>query len=138
MAPTVGFAAVLKYEDTALVYVKDISVSFETASHESTNRDSASGFAEYLPGIKRISSLTFDVNYDSEAATHDDTSGGLFDLYENSTTGTWEITMTDALPDKLSFEGFLTNLDLTWPLDGMVEGSVTVQPTGAPTWTAGI
>lgn len=138
MAKVTSFGATLAVggTPTAVAQVKDFAWSgLGVSSNEATTHDSSSGWAEYVPGVLEPGEITFDVVWDADNTTHDDASGGIYGMLAAKTVDTWTMTMTDTTPTTLAASGFITNLDLPFPVDGVSEGSVTVKMTGAPTWT---
>ena len=138
MAKVSSFGAKVEVGSSPVLVVnlKDISWSgMSTTSHDGTTHDSTGGWTEHIPGIKSAGEITFDVAWDADGVTHDDTTGGLYDLHENSTIDTWTVTFTDSTPTTLAASGFITSLDWSLPVDGIAEASVSVQLTGAPTYT---
>ena len=103
--------------------VTDISSSGSTAS-----------FAEFLPGLVDVGSITVTLRYGSTVGTAaDNTIDELQTLFELREIGTYKVT----IPGTATWEctGFMTRLGIAVHYKGGVQQQVTVKLTGSPTFT---
>lgn len=134
MADYSSFGTLLKLGGTTIAGVKDISgPNLSLATPEVTNHSSTSGWREYVAGLKDGGEVTFTINYDPAGATHMNASGGLLYLLDQGSSGSFSLTFPDSGATAWSFTAFVTAFDPGLPVDGVMEGSVTLKITGAPT-----
>ena len=113
---------------TTIAEVLDISgPSYEFAVEEVTNHDSA-GWREFAPTLKSGGEVSFELNYYS--ATTQDT---LETDAANQTKRLWQLVFP--LPasgtDTRSFSGYVTAIEPSAPVEGVLKMSITIQITGA-------
>lgn len=106
------------------------SISLDTT--DVTEHD-GTGWEEHVATILRSGTVTIDIVYDPNAATHKNASGGvLYDLVTR-TSGTWNIVFPSSPVKYITFTGFVTGFTPSAPVDGALTASVTFKPTGAVT-----
>jgi len=98
----------------------------ETTTHNSDD-DS------YVVGIRRKGELQFMLNFlPSGEATHN-ALGGLLTAWADGTKDLYEIEFPDGAV--WLFSGFVTNVAATAPVDGALEASVSIRPSGGQIFT---
>jgi len=98
----------------------------ETTTHNSDD-DS------YVVGIRRKGELQFMLNFlPSGEATHN-ALGGLLTAWADGTKDLYEIEFPDGAI--WLFSGFVTNIAPTAPVDGALEASVSIRPSGGQIFT---
>lgn len=117
---------------TTIAEVKDISgPSYELAIEEVTNHDSA-GWREYIPTLLDVGEITFDINYYS-ATTQDQLETDM----RAKTKRNFQIVFP--LPasgtDTRAFAAYITGIELSAPVEGVLGMSLTLRPIGADTKT---
>lgn len=140
MAKYSGFSANLKVEISAvyttIAQVRDISgpaLGLDTI--EVTNRDSPSGFKEYIAGLKDGGEITFDIVYDPDLTTHSaSAAGGLVTLFTAGAVNNFRLTFADATPLTATFAGLVTKFQPRAPLSDYQRAEVTIKLSGAITW----
>lgn len=95
-----------------------------------TAHDSASGWMEFIGGLKDGGELSIDVNYDPAETTHD-----LDDDFDDEVPRTYKIVI---LPDEIdehtwTLKGILTKLGDEFPYDDKMARSMTIKVSGKPT-----
>lgn len=86
------------------------------------------GWEEVVPTILRSGTVTLDIVYDPDNASHI----RLLAALTNKTKGSWTLTFPDAAPAKTwSFSGYVTGFSPTEPVEDSLTASVTIKPTGA-------
>jgi predicted secreted protein len=93
-----------------------------------TAHDSASGWREFIGGLKDAGELSMDINYDP--AAH----GTIFSNI-GSDAVSHKITLPDAGAAVVTFDGIITGMKAQAPYDDKLSATVTVKVTGAPTIT---
>lgn len=105
---------------------------FSTDTEETTNQSSAGAFEEFIATIKRSGELTFDVNFDPDDATHNQTTG-LVAAYQNRTLKNWRVLMPTNPARRWDLKGIVTGMGMTAPVAGVLRSSVTIKISGQPT-----
>jgi len=121
------------YPGTEVAQVTNISgpsLSLDTV--DVTEHDGA-GWEEHVATILRSGTVTIDIVYDPNAATHKNASGGLIYDLVNRVNGVWNIVFPTTPVSHISFNGFVTAFNPTAPVEGALTASVTFKPTGAVT-----
>ncbi len=122
--------------------VRDIAgpaYSLETV--ETTSHSSTGDYEEIVPTILRTGDVAFDVNLDPKDATHLSTAAGgstdgLFHLFENKINRTMQVVVPSSTgTSTITFNAYVTGFSLSHPVLGEQLASVTIKPTGAPTWS---
>jgi predicted secreted protein len=134
MAATKGRTATVGYGDTsngtftALTTVIDINPPGVTVGAiDTTHHTSTSEYKERIAGWKDMGPFALKLQYDK---TQHGTLSGLL-----GTMKYWKVTFPDA--STLVFQGFITKIDLSSPLEGIIESDIEITTTGVPTFTAG-
>lgn len=103
----------------------DISVDTEDV----TNHDSTNDWEEHIPTILRSGEVTFGINYNPVAATHDATTGLLADL-EAKTLRNFQLVLPDDASTTWEFSAYVTGFSPTWDAAGKLGADVTLKPSG--------
>jgi hypothetical protein len=117
---------------TTVAEVKDItgpSVSLDVI--DVTNQDSAGGYEEIIPSIRRAGEVDFDVNFDPASGTHDGITGLVY-LANNKVKRGWRLQM-QTNSKYWSFDGYVVGLQMKAPVAGVLAASVKIRITGQPT-----
>lgn len=117
---------------TTIGEVLDISgPSYELSTEEVTNHDS-SGWREFIPTLLDVGEITFDINYYS-ATTQDQIETD----HRAKTKRNFKLVFP--LPasgtDTRAFSAYITGVEFSAPVEGVLKGSITLRPTGADTKT---
>lgn len=118
---------------TTVAEVKDINgpaVSLDVI--DVTNQDSAGGYEEIIPSIRRAGEVDFDVNFDPTSGTHDAVTGLVY-LANNKTKRGWRLQMQDTGSHYWSFDAYVVGLQMKAPVAGVLSASVKLRITGQPT-----
>jgi predicted secreted protein len=109
--------------------------NLQGAQVDVTNMDSAGRLREFIAGLVDPGTLSFEVNYNPNYATH---ASILSDLTTNVTstalTRTIQINFAQLSPAKgLNLAGFINSAPLTIPVDSQVTQNVEIQLSGSIT-----
>jgi len=121
------------YPGTEVAQVTNISglnVSLDTT--DVTEHD-GTGWEEHVATILRSGTVTIDIVYDPNEATHKNAVGGLIYDLANRVLGTWNIVFPTSPVKYISFSAFVTGFTPSAPVDGALTASVTLKPSGAVT-----
>jgi predicted secreted protein len=99
---------------------------------EVTNHSSVGAFREHIASLLDGGNLTFDMNFIPAEPTQDQTNG-LMSKYLTRSRTNFRLLMRDG--SSLDFQGFVTGMGLTFPVDNVQTASVTIKVTGAPLLT---
>jgi hypothetical protein len=124
---------ILKRNGTAIAEVKDITAPaltrkpIETTTHNSDD-DS------YVPGVRRKSELQFMLNFlPSGEATHNSITG-LLEAWATGQKDRYDVLYPSedgiATGAQWIFSGFVSNIAPKMPVDGALEASVSIRPSG--------
>jgi len=80
----------------------------------------------FIVGIRRRGEMTFTVNFIPSGETT--AINGLIQAWSNGTFDAYVLTYPDAT--RWVFSGYVTNVAPTAPVDGPLEASITVRPSG--------
>lgn len=138
MTATAAYGAQLQVGDGAnpenfatVAGVKDISgPAISRDLVEVTSHDSADGYEEHVPTIRRSGEVTFDLNWDPSDATHDMTTG-LGALVDSDDATNFRLVYA-RIGYEWQFAGYVTNFSTGAPVAGVHTGSVTIKVTGVP------
>lgn len=125
-------------EFTEIAQVKDISgPSMSRETIDVTNHQSPGGFAEFLASLADGGEVTFDVELDPGAATHDGTTGLLY-LMGEKTRRNWRLIfpVASTTPGEYwgyAFSGLVTGFSPSAPVKGSLKASITIKVAGAVT-----
>ncbi|TWT64239.1 hypothetical protein Pan54_50000 [Rubinisphaera italica] len=97
----------------------------EVSTPESTHLTSAA--REYIAGMTGGGTLSFDLHFDPDNASH----SALSDLVINPAVVGFKVTFADATPAIYSFDGILKNFDISVSsFDDLLSASCSVQISG--------
>lgn len=117
---------------TTIAEVKDISgPSYELAIEEVTNHDSA-GWREYIPTLLDVGEITFDINYYS-ATTQDQLETDMRAKTKRNFKVVFPLPASGT--DTRAFAAYITGIELSAPVEGVLGMSLTLRPIGADTKT---
>jgi len=106
------------------------SISLDTT--DVTEHD-GTGWEELVATILRSGTVTADIVYDPNAATHKNASGGLlYDLAQRASS-VWNVVFPTTPVAYITFTGYVTGFTPNAPVDGALTASVTIKPTGTVT-----
>jgi len=134
MSKYAGFGTVLSRGATPIVGITNISgpgLSLDT--EDVTTHDSTGAWEEVVATILRSGEVSIDIVYDTAAATHSATAGGLIADIVARTAQTYSITFSDTGTTEWSFSAFVTGFEPGMPHDGALTASVTMKISGQPT-----
>jgi hypothetical protein len=118
---------------TTVAQVMDMDgPDFSTDTEETTNHSSPGAFEEFLATIKRSGEVTFDINFDPNDPTHDQTTG-LIAAYQARTMKNWRMLMPTSPAKRWDFKGIVTGMGQANPVAGILRSSVTIKISGQPT-----
>jgi hypothetical protein len=86
---------------------------------------------EYIVGIRRHGTMTFNINFVPQNSTHDHDSG-LQQAWFDGTRDIYRLTYPDGT--QWLFSGFVTNIAPSAPVDDRLSADITVRPTGKHDW----
>lgn len=132
----VGYGAVLEYKNpltdewVTVGGTKDLSIPERTRGELETTSGASGRWRKYRPSVMREQSpVTYEMNFIKSqwfvlnAMVNDDV------VYE------WRmVQMEDPEQFYYQFCGFVTNLGDEFPMEDLVTSSITIRPSGAPTW----
>ncbi len=110
--------------------ISGLNVSLDTT--DVTEHD-GTGWEEHVATILRSGTVTIDIVYDPNDATHKNAAGGLLYDLVNRVLGTWNIVYPTTPVKYITFTGFVTGFTPSAPVDGALTASVTIKPTGIVT-----
>lgn len=110
--------------------ISGLNVSLDTTD---VSEHDGTGWEEHVATILRSGTVTIDIVYDPDNATHKNASGGLLYDLANRVNGTWNIVYPTTPVKYITFTGFVTGFTPSAPVDGALTASVTLKPTGAVT-----
>jgi acetylornithine deacetylase/succinyl-diaminopimelate desuccinylase-like protein len=90
----------------------------------------ASTAREKRMGLPDEGQLTFNVNLDPDAASHQ----ALRDARKNRTQCEFRVTLTDTTNTTLTFLGYVLGFVVSGAVDDVVKAAITVEIDGAVTW----
>jgi predicted secreted protein len=134
MAKYAAFGTILLRGAVPIAQVKNFSgpsLSLDTA--DVTTHDSTLGWEEVVGTILRSGEITIDLEYDPNAATHKNLSGGLLYDMTSRTATAWTLTFPSVPAVSWTFNAFVTKFEPAAPHDADLTASVTLKITGAPT-----
>lgn len=134
MAKYSAFGTLFKRSSTTIAQVKNISgpgLSLDTV--DVTSHDSTAGWEEVVATILRSGEITLEIEYDPNAATHKNASGGLlYDLVQRASQ-TYSIVFPSSPTVTWTFTAFVTGFEPAAPVDGSITATITLKITGQPT-----
>lgn len=138
MAEYWGYDATLSYGDgapteafTAVGQLRDLDgPSLSAATIDVTHRGTTK-WAKFIGGLKDGGEVSFDIVYDPDLASHDDSTGLPSFLGELKN---WRVTFPDTTPTTCTFPAVLTGFNPTAPMADALTAAVTLKVAGAPAW----
>ena len=124
--------------ETFTTIAEILTLPFPKLSHETievTNHSSTGGWREFKPGLKDGGEFSIDVNYLPTDATHNATTGMLYDLAANNGTRNYQIVMSNALSNVWAFSAIVTGFEVDASIDSQLKATITFKVTGQPTLT---
>jgi len=101
-----------------------------------TSHDNATGYREFVAGVRDAGEITFTCFFDPSDATHKDSSGGLIYEFNAGTEKGFELHLANTSPvAKFSFDGIITKIDFNNPVDGASTADVTIKISGEASLT---
>lgn len=138
--PSSAFGTLLKIGDgggsevfTTIAEVTDITgpgLTLETL--DTLSHSSSGGWRERIPTFLDGGEVSFEINYDPSAATHNNTTGLVRDL-RTRTKRNFQLVFPTAGNPMWVFSAYVTNFEPGAPADGMLTASVTLMISGPPT-----
>ena len=121
-----------------LANVTNISgLDSEDSEIDVTSHDSTGNYREFVASFIDAGEVSFDLNFDPNAATHRATTGGILYLRDQRTIVQWELKFPGTPSHKVGFQGFVKSAPLDLPFDDKQSATVAVRVTGSATWTYG-
>jgi len=98
-----------------------------------TTHDSPGYDRQFKSGLNDLSAVTFDINWLPASAAHDHTTG-LLSVQRSKATRVFKVTLPTTIspPQVWTFSGEITQFNPTAPVDGILQASVQLQPSGQP------
>lgn len=119
---------------TAVAQVVDLKgPKMKADAIDITNHSSASGYREFIQGLKDGGELTASIQYDPAAATHKNASDGLLYVFEQGSKGNWKITFPSSPAASWTLPAVITGFETTPPLNDQLTADVTFKVAGKPT-----
>lgn len=145
MSGKAGFGCIVNFGTTTgtttsgtLANVTNISgLDGETETIDVTAHDSGSAYREKVASFIDAGQVTLDVNFDPNATTHRATTGGILYLRDQRTIVPWKVTFPGTPVHYVMFQAFVKSAGFEAPFDDKLSMSVTLETTGAATWTYG-
>lgn len=121
---------------TNVAQIKDLSgPSAQSDQIEVSHRDSR--WRRFVSGMRDGGEVSFDVVFDPDHASHDPlVTGSLWNLLEEGAVGVFRIVFpgVGTATTTATFSAFVSNFEITSPLEDGTGGAVTMKITGAVTW----
>lgn len=119
---------------TTIAEVKDIDgPGFSKDTEDVTNHSSLNGFRENKATLKSIGDLSFDLNWFGDDTHGPD--GGLWAAFLSEDPTNFQIVYPTEPVETLSFAANVTEYSIEAPVEGVLTASLTLEGTGAPTWS---
>ena len=123
-----GTTLVMNGDDIA--QVTNISgPSFGLDTVDVTTHDQANAWEQHIATLLRSGTVTVDIVYDPDLASHVSTLGAMVDRDKES----FELNFPDPAQSQYVFDAFVTGFTPSAPVDGALTASVTLKLTGEPT-----
>jgi predicted secreted protein len=118
---------------TTIAEVKDITFPLMSVDQlDGTNHDRPGDWAEIILTILRHPEVTFRVNFLPNHATHNNATG-YQGLAQAKTLRNWQLVIPQFANATYAFQSYVTGVSILGPVAGMLEGDITLKPTGAVT-----
>jgi len=112
--------------------VKDFNLPIGSADTiDVTSHDSAGGYKEYVNGLMDSADITIPCVWDGSQAQH----AALVAALQAGTILPYKITGKESTAKVYTFSGLVKAIDISWPIAGAQEATLTIKPTGAITIT---
>lgn len=135
MAEYFGYDVLLKIGAVIIGQVRDIEgPGLKMDTVEVTSRDS-SKWRRRIAGLKDGGTVTFEIIYDPDLATHANSSGGVPYLLLQGTSSAFSLVLPDSTPTTIGFTAFVTSFKPKAPMEGALMADLELQVTGAVTIT---
>ncbi len=110
--------------------ISGLSISLDTVDVSEHDGD---GWEEHVATILRSGTVTLDIVYDPNEATHKNASGGLLYDMTQRVAGVWNLVFPTTPTKYFTFTAYVTGFTPSAPVDGALTASVTLKPTGLVT-----
>ena len=105
--------------------------SMNRTTIDSTTMDTTGGYMTFISALRDPGSLSLDVNF----------TRAVYDIYkddfENDAAQSYEIVLPDADKTTFEFEGLVTDLPMTIPVNDKISMNITIKISGAITVNSG-
>ena len=112
-----------------------LSISGPTMSRDQidvTNQDSTGNVREFINGLMDPGEITFDINYLTENATHDDTTDGLLGVFSSGDSRAWELHLPGPGSGvKYGFNAIVNGFEVGANVEEQLKASVTLKISGS-------
>lgn len=123
---------------TAVANVTNISgLDGDVETIDVTAHDSGSAYRQKIASFIDAGQVSLDLNFDPNSATHRATSGGILYLRDQRTVERWKVTFPGSPIHYVTFDAFVKNAGFEAPFDDKLSMAVTLEVTGAASWTYG-
>lgn len=123
-------------EIAEVISINGMSLKLDTV--DVTTHQSPGGWKEYIGVSKDAGEISFEINYVPADATHDDTTGLIWDI-DNRVIRSFHLVFPDNAADASKtcwkFSGLVTSFAPTAPHDGKLSAAVSVKVSGVPILT---
>ena len=110
--------------------ISGLSISLDTVDVSEHDGD---GWEEHVATILRSGTVTLDIVYDPNDATHKNANGGLLYDMTQRIAGVWNLVFPTTPTKYFTFTAYVTGFTPSAPVDGALTASVTLKPTGLVT-----
>lgn len=136
MAKYAAKGAIIKVEISAVATtipaVGDFELDLGDAEEiDVTTHDSAGSYREFVNGFKNAAEISFPIVYDPANATHE-----YLRANHAGAAQTFQIVLPDAGAATFDFDALIKGFRVSAPVDGRLEATVTIKPTGDIVFTA--
>lgn len=137
MAKYAAKGASISYENPASTWnvipaVGDFELDLgDTEEIDVTTHDSAGSYRETVNGFKAPAEISFPIVYDPAEADHE-----YLRANHGGTAKAFKIILPDAGNAQFAFSAIIKGFRVSAPVDGRLEATVSVKPTGDITFTA--
>ena len=121
------------YPGTEVAQVTSISGPGMSLDTVDVTEHDGDGWEEVVATILRSGTISLDIVYDPNAATHKNASGGLLYDMVQRVAGTWNLVFPSSPVKYFTFSAYVTGFNPSAPVDGALTASVTLKPTGKVT-----
>lgn len=130
---SIGYNAVFERDDTGFSAIAEVvSITPPQMSKDTpdaTHLGSPDGYREFISGLRDAGEVSLELNY----VPSDATQALLRTDFDADTSRSYRITFPDA--STITFDGFVTALSPSVPLDDKMALSVTLKVTGKPVFS---